>query len=527
MLFFFYSESKKSVLTEKGRASGLSWKKKIYIIFFFLLSKFFPTRNLVGAVEHVNVIRSLLLSTWVAFLLLLVGFISSLRNCWWCRRRRSNSFLLGRIVRVTTWLWNNKREGGKKRETIGIGRWRANRLTRNLCEAIVGRCESFRHAYRHKGATHLVELSYARQAGRQAAGAELLRDALGPFIPLRVISWAVVSLSLSLRPRYTTDPPATVGFRKDDRRHIVCRCGGIIQPLPVYDFLFCHREREAKPLLFGHGIVSVQSSAFRRKAERDERIVGIAFDIQMSISAPFFVRTQEIDRRPAIQREREKKFNDLMDRCACAGCARASLVSRRRSLCVYPWLSFSLSLGNTTTKAQAFGCFRQSQGLKGIKKEERSCCSHHAIRELPGAAREWEREREREVNYLIDVFKWKRKKKERGEREREREPLYILHYNCNKYNDKCFNADLLSLGADDDDGSARRVMMTALRCRRWLDQTRPTCSSSYSLTSRFLTFFSFFLFFFTLFFTLDWLCGKVAMPTPPPVAAASSSLIFR
>ena len=196
MLFFFYSESKKSVLTEKGRASGLSWKKKIYIIFFFLLSKFFPTRNLVGAVEHVNVIRSLLLSTWVAFLLLLVGFISSLRNCWWCRRR-SNSFLLGRIVRVTTWLWNNKREGGKKRETIGIGRWRANRLTRNLCEAIVGRCESFRHAYRHKGATHLVELSYARQAGRQAAGAELLRDALGPFIPLRVISWAVVSLSLS------------------------------------------------------------------------------------------------------------------------------------------------------------------------------------------------------------------------------------------------------------------------------------------------------------------------------------------
>ena len=32
--FFFYSESKKSVLTEKGRASGLSWKKKIYIIFF-------------------------------------------------------------------------------------------------------------------------------------------------------------------------------------------------------------------------------------------------------------------------------------------------------------------------------------------------------------------------------------------------------------------------------------------------------------------------------------------------------------
>ena len=111
--FFFYSESKKSVLTEKGRASGLSWKKKIYIIFFFLLSKFFPTRNLVGAVEHVNVIRSLLLSTWVAFLLLLVGFISSLRNCWWCRRW-SNSFLLGRIVRVTTWLWNNKREGGKK-----------------------------------------------------------------------------------------------------------------------------------------------------------------------------------------------------------------------------------------------------------------------------------------------------------------------------------------------------------------------------------------------------------------------------
>ena len=182
-------------------------------------------------------------------------------------------------------------------------------MTRNLCEAIVGRCESFRHAYRHKGATHLVELSYARQAGRQAGSwSRALKRrpwAVHP-VTCHIVS-CCFSLSLSLRPRYTTDPPATVGFRKDDRRHIVCRCGGIIQPLPVYDFLFCHREREAKPLLFGHGIVSVQSSAFRRKAERDERIVGIAFDIQMSISAPFFVRTQEIDRRPAIQRERERE----------------------------------------------------------------------------------------------------------------------------------------------------------------------------------------------------------------------------
>ena len=135
--------------------------------------------------------------------------------------------------------------------------------------------------------------------------------------------------------------------------------------------------------------------------------------------------------------------------------------------------------------------FGNHRGLKESKKKKEVAA---LITQFGSsrAQRASEREREREVNYLIDVFKWKRKKKRE---EREREPLYILHYNCNKYNDKCFNADLLSLGADDDDGSARRVMMTALRCRRWLDQTRPTCSSSYSLTSRFLTFFSFFLFF--------------------------------
>ena len=165
--------------------------------------------------------------------------------------------------------------------------------------------------------------------------------------------------------------------------------------------------------------------------------------------------------------------------------------------------------------------FGNHRGLKESKKKKEVAA---LITQFGSsrAQRASEREREKSITWLMFS-----NEKEKKKREREREPLYILHYNCNKYNDKCFNADLLSLGADDDDGSARRVMMTALRCRRWLDQTRPTCSSSYSLTSRFLTFFFFSFFFFTLFFTLDWLCGKVAMPTPPPVAAASSSLIFR
>lgn len=60
-----------------------------------------------------------------------------------------------------------------------------------------------------------------------------------------------------------------------------------------------------------------------------------------------------------------------------------------------------------------------------------------------------------------------------GEKRKEnsREPLFNnCNNNCNKYNDKCFDAGSLSLsllGAvapcdDDDDGSARRAMMTAL-----------------------------------------------------------------
>ena len=68
----------------------------------------------------------------------------------------------------------------------------------------------------------------------------------------------------------------------------------------------------------------------------------------------------------------------------------------------------------------------------------------HAIRERLRARRR--RMKERQVNYLIDVSKWEKKSEkncflatEGIEREREREH----NNNCNKYNDKCFNAGSL------------------------------------------------------------------------------------
>lgn len=194
-----------------------------------------------------------------------------------------------------------------------------------------------------------------------------------------------------------------------------------------------------------------------------------------------------------------------MDRCACAACLSpgAALFESFGS-----FGSFALSgLGKNISKINQdsflaffpYGSFRQSQTVdkkKNKKSPSALITQFGSLRAQPG-----------EVNYLIDVFyffKWKRKKDWkmengfqviRDQRKKEQE------YNCNKSNDKCFNADLAA--ADDDDGSARRVMMTALPCRRWLDQTRPPKNGLSSFSPfLFLFFFPSWFYFYDFFIRL-------------------------
>lgn len=121
------------------------------------------------------------------------------------------------------------------------------------------RCESFRHAYRHKGATHLVELSYPGQPKRtkkkRVFQALETPTAVHP-VTCHIVSRALLLfLSVSLWAEET--PLRLLASAKSRlerhcigrrRRHIVAR---IIQPPWVYDFLFCHWD-EAKPLLFSY-----------------------------------------------------------------------------------------------------------------------------------------------------------------------------------------------------------------------------------------------------------------------------------
>ncbi len=115
----------------------------------------------------------------------------------------------------------------------------------------------------------------------------------------------VVSLCLSLSRR---DPPATVGFRKEPARATLYRttttthCSeDYTAPLSLRFPLLSLRRSET-PFVFlpekKEEIVSLAASLRaglqlqqprkEKKNERDERIVGIAFDIQMSISGSVF-----------------------------------------------------------------------------------------------------------------------------------------------------------------------------------------------------------------------------------------------